>query len=202
MDTKILKDNELLKNLSATGELELRMLEVPEDFYVRYFAKMVVGGGRDQEFQEFEFCSNGRFRYARNFLQGGFFRGKQLRKECFLSPASLRVLKGLVLKSGILQMDDSQWPAPTRESRQEIEIQCQGFHVVFATKLHWSLSHTDIEWKCAHVSEMSKFDELAEDIKRFGKSILDLFGIKPPIASTADRPPRQLEAPQWRAGMV
>ena len=177
MDTKILKDNELLKNLCATGELELRMLEVPEDFYVRYFAKMVVGGGRDQEFQEFEFCSNGRFRFARNFLQGGFFEGKQLRKECFLSQASLRVLKGLVLKSGILQMDDSQWPAPTRESRQEIEIKCQGIHVVFATKLHWSLPHIDAGRKCAHVREMSEFDELAEEIKGFGKSILNFFGI-------------------------
>ena len=39
------------------------MLEVPEDFDVRYFAKMLVGG-RDQEFQELEFCSNGRFRFA------------------------------------------------------------------------------------------------------------------------------------------
>eukprot|EP00435_Cladocopium_sp_Y103_P068707 s612_g32.t1 len=170
METKILKDNELLKNLCATGELELRMLEVPEDFYVRYFAKMVIGGGRDHEFQEFEFCSNGRFRFARNFLQGGFFEGKQLRKECFLSQASLRVLKGLVLKSGILQMDDSQWPAPTRETRQEIEIKCQGTHVVFATKLHWSLPHVDAGRKCAHMSEMSEFDELAEELKGFGKS--------------------------------
>eukprot|EP00438_Fugacium_kawagutii_P033251 Skav210263 [mRNA] locus=scaffold1993:113694:115099:+ [translate_table: standard] len=163
---RILEDHELLKDLcdpNADAKLELGIVEVPEDFYVRYYAKMVLGGGRDQEFQEFEFC--------------GFFEGKQIRKECYLSEASLQVLKTRVLKSGILQMDDGKWPAPTPESRQEIEIKCRQNHVVFATKLHWSLPHIDAGLKCAHVNEMTEFDDLADEIKGFGKSILRLFRV-------------------------
>ena len=175
LGTRILEDNEVLKSLTAENKLDINMIEVPEDFYVRYFAKMLVG--RDREFQEFEFCGNGRFRFARDFLQSGYYEGKQLRKECFLSEATLGVLKSLVLQSGILQQDDSKWPAPSTESRQEIEIKCQGIHVVFATKLHWSLPHVDAGRKCAHLNEMSEFDELAEQIKTFGKSILKLFGV-------------------------
>ncbi|CAK9118070.1 unnamed protein product [Durusdinium trenchii] len=119
-DAQILRDNDILKNVShadAAGAdslhtLELSMLEVSDDFYVRYLAKRTIFGRMemDHEFHEFEFCSSGRFRFARNFLQQGFFQGKRLRKECYLSAASLNVLKSIVLKSGIMQADDADLP--------------------------------------------------------------------------------------------
>ena len=181
-ETRILEDHELVEHLCKSGagsdhKLEVSLVEVLEDFYLRYFAKMVVERSRDQEFQEFEFCGDGRFRFARNFLQRGFFEGKQQRKEIFLSPGSLQVLKNLILKSGILEMDDSQWQAPTKTRRQEIEIKCDGHHVVFATTLRESMSHVDAGWKLADKQDMSEFDALAEDIKAFGKSILNIFGV-------------------------
>eukprot|EP00434_Breviolum_minutum_P015752 symbB.v1.2.013878.t1/scaffold991.1/size149480/13 len=182
-ETRILEDQEIVEHLCKSGrtgsdhKLEVSLVEVLEDFYVRYFAKMVVERSRDQEFQEFEFCGDGRFRFARNFLQRGFFEGKQQRKEIFLSPGSLQVLKNLILKSGILEMDDSQWQAPTKTRRQEIEIKCDGHHVVFATTLRQSMSHVDAGLKLADKQDMSEFDALAEDIKAFGKSILNIFGV-------------------------
>ena len=139
------------------------MVEVSDDFYVRYLARRDFPA--DHELHEFEFCSSGRFRFARDFLQGGFFQGKRLRKECFLSAASLNVLKSIVVKSGILQTDDADLPLPSRHSRQELEIKCEGAHVVFATHLHPSLSHIDGGRRLDHQRSMSDFDAFAEDIK-------------------------------------
>lgn len=187
-DAQILRDNDILKNVShadAAGAdslhtLELSMLEVSDDFYVRYLAKRTIFGRMemDHEFHEFEFCSSGRFRFARNFLQQGFFQGKRLRKECYLSAASLNVLKSIVLKSGIMQADDADLPLPTQQSRQELEIKCEGTHVVLATSLHPSLSHIDGGRRLDHDRNMSDFDTCAEDIKSFGKSILEIFGVQ------------------------
>ena len=152
------------------------MVEVSDDFYVKYSARRDFQD--DHELHEFEFCSSGRFRFARDFLQGGFFQGKKLRKECHLSAASLHVLRGLVLKSGLLQADDADLPLPTRHSRQELENKCEGAHVVLSTQLHPSLSHIDGGRRLDHEHTMSDFDALAEDIKAFGKSILELFGVQ------------------------
>lgn len=177
---KLLSDHEILKHLfsdsSERTTLELRMVEVSDDFYVKYSARRDFHD--DHELHEFEFCSSGRFRFARDFLQGGFFQGKKLRKECHLSAASLHVLRGLVLKSGLLQADDADLPLPTRHSRQELEIKCEGAHVVLSTQLHPSLSHIDGGRRLDHEHTMSDFDALAEDIKAFGKSILELFGVQ------------------------
>ncbi|CAJ1435842.1 unnamed protein product [Effrenium voratum] len=182
-ESTVLSEDETLKNIyspdgasSSNPSLELQLLEVPNDFYVRYFAKKSVGD--DYEFHEFEFCSSGRFRFARNFLQRGFFKGKMLRKECFLSAVSLNALKSIVVKSKITQADDADIPLPTRHSRQELEIKCDGEHVMFATSLHPSLSHIDGGRRLDHVRNMSDLDALAEDIKSFGKTILELFGIQ------------------------
>ncbi|CAE7281919.1 unnamed protein product [Symbiodinium natans] len=195
---KLLQDGELLKNLGASAveppgsskrTLELRMVEASDDFYVRYFARRDFR--EDHELHEFEFCSSGRFRFARDFLQGGFFQGKMLRKECFLSAASLRVLRGMVLKSGILQADDADLPLPTRQSRQELEIKCEGTHVTLATQLHPSLPHIDGGRRLDHERTMSDFDALAEDIKSFGKSILEVFNVQLDGAAVATARPRR-----------
>ena len=123
LGSRILGDDELLSDC-ASGFLELQLIELSEDFYVRYLARRRSGG--DQELHEFEFRSSGRFRFSRDYLQRGFFEGLKLRKECFLSVGSLRVLKGLVLKSSIWSTDEADLALPSEASRQELEIKCEG----------------------------------------------------------------------------
>mmetsp|Transcript_37578 Transcript_37578/g.70060 ORF Transcript_37578/g.70060 Transcript_37578/m.70060 type:complete len:274 (-) Transcript_37578:145-966(-) len=185
LHSTLLGEDEVLEALCSSADgpsqeslpvLKLAMVEVSDEFYVRYFARMALG--RDTEFHEFEFCQDGRFRFARNFLQHGFFRGKQLRKECSLSLASLRVLKKLVLESGMLDTTDDDLPLATRWSRQELEIRHQGRHISFATSLPPSFSHIDAGHTAGQVRSMSHFDVLADDIKTFGKTILDIYGVK------------------------
>ena len=57
--------------------------------------------------------------------------------------------------------------------RDDISLAPHLRHLLLSTSLHPSLSHIDGGRRVAHDRDMSRFDALAEDIKAFGKSILD-----------------------------
>ena len=48
-----------------------------------------------------------------------------------VSPAVMEELKRIVLNSEILNEDDSQWPEPDIEGRQELEIRVNNKHIFF-----------------------------------------------------------------------
>ena len=80
LGSRLLRDDELLSECLSSEPLELNLIEVSDDFYVRYFARR-RSGTVDQELHEFEFRSSGRFRFSRDYLQRGFFKGLKLRKD-------------------------------------------------------------------------------------------------------------------------
>lgn len=48
-----------------------------------------------------------------------------------LSPAVMEEVKRIVVKSEVVNEDDSQWPEPTSEGRQELEILMNNQHIFF-----------------------------------------------------------------------
>mmetsp|Transcript_24808 Transcript_24808/g.60379 ORF Transcript_24808/g.60379 Transcript_24808/m.60379 type:complete len:104 (+) Transcript_24808:176-487(+) len=56
-----------------------------------------------------------------------------IRKEAFVSDAVMAQLKAIVDSSEIMQYDDSKWPEPTTQSKQEIEIVHNNEHISFST---------------------------------------------------------------------
>ncbi|KAI3429759.1 hypothetical protein D9Q98_010072 [Chlorella vulgaris] len=98
------------------------------DFYVRYY----VGhkGKFGHEFLEFEFRPDGKLRYANN---SNYKNDTMIRKECFVSQPVLDELKRIIEDSEIMKEDDSNWPAPDRVGRQELEVVMGSEHISFAT---------------------------------------------------------------------
>lgn len=48
-----------------------------------------------------------------------------------VSPAVMEELKRIVLNSEILNEDDSQWPEPNEDGRQELEILVNNTHIFY-----------------------------------------------------------------------
>jgi protein mago nashi len=61
----------------------------------------------------------------------------------FLSQSTLSELKRIVVESDILKEDDSQWPNPDADGRQELEIVVGSEHISFVTTKIGSL--VDVE---------------------------------------------------------
>lgn len=51
-----------------------------------------------------------------------------------VSPAVMQEVRRIVEKSEICKEDDSQWPEPNDEGRQELEVIMDGTHVFFTVR--------------------------------------------------------------------
>ena len=116
------------------------------DFYLRY--NISHKGNYGFEFLEFEFMPNGRLRYGNN----SNYKGDGLiRKEVYVTPIVLEELKKIIRESKILNQDDSNWPKPEANRRQELEIIQDNTFLLLPVKLLllWKLRKVMIleDWK-------------------------------------------------------
>lgn len=136
------------------------------DFYVRYY----VGhkGQFGHEFLEFEFRPNGRVRYANN---SRYKNDTMVRKEMYVHPNVMKEVQRIVEVSEILDQDDSLWPKPDSEGRQELEILTRDRHVCFTTSKIGSI----LEINASEDAEgLGCFYYLVQDLKCFIFSLLGL----------------------------
>jgi len=143
-----------------------------DEFYVRYY----VGhkGKFGHEFLEFEFRPDGQLRYANN---SNYKKDTMIRKEVVVNKAVVQELKRVIEDSEILKEDDSQWPAPDRVGRQELEIVCGSEHISFVTSKIGSL--VDVE-DSKDSEGLKIFYFLVQDLRCFVFSLIGLhFKIKP-----------------------
>lgn len=98
-------------------------------FYCRYYVGHI--GKFGHEWLEFELGDNGRtLRYSNN---SSYKQATQLKKQATVAPIVRDEMARLVVESGILDVDDTNWPAPDRGGRQELEIVCSGVHMSLST---------------------------------------------------------------------
>lgn len=95
----------------------------------------------------------------------------------YLSPTTLSALKSIVVDSDILKEDDSQWPAPDSDGRQELEVVVGADHISFVTTKIGSLA--DVEGS-KDAEGLKGFYFLIQDIRAMIFSLISLhWKIKP-----------------------
>jgi Mago nashi protein len=90
--------------------------------------------------QEFEITSDGKLRYANN---SRYKNETMIRKEAFLSKSVIDEVKRIIRESEITAEDDSNWPQPDRDGRQELEIKIGKEHISF--NVRFSIMTTQYE---------------------------------------------------------
>ncbi|KRX03682.1 Mago nashi protein [Pseudocohnilembus persalinus] len=143
-----------------------------EEFYCRYY----VGhkGAYGHEFLEFEFRSDGRLRYANN---SNYKSDVLIRKEVYVSPIVLGEVKRIIQDSEILKEDDSNWPAPDKVGRQELEIKIGNKNISFTTSKIGSVLEVQ---ESKDPEGLRTFFYLNQDLKSMVFSLIGLhFRIKP-----------------------
>lgn len=151
-----------------------------DEFYLRYY----VGhkGKFGHEFLEFEFRPDGRLRYANNSqYKGGSNKSdstnSMIRKEVYVGEGVLSEVKRIVKESEIVREDDSHWPEPDRDGRQEFEVVLGDTHISFATAKIGSL--LDVQ-ESKDPEGLRIFYYLVQDLKCLAFSLMGLhFRIKP-----------------------
>lgn len=151
-----------------------------DEFYLRYY----VGhkGKFGHEFLEFEFRPDGRLRYANNSqYKGGSNKSdstnSMIRKEVYVGEVVLSEVKRIVKESEIVREDDSHWPEPDRDGRQEFEVVLGDTHISFATAKIGSL--LDVQ-ESKDPEGLRIFYYLVQDLKCLAFSLMGLhFRIKP-----------------------
>lgn len=143
-----------------------------EEFYVRYY----VGhkGKFGHEFLEFEFRPDGILRYANN---SRYKKATMIRKQCKVTSAVLGEVKRIVKLSEITQENDTNWPTPKDEGRQELEIVMDNEHISFVTAKIGSLVDVD---DSRDPDGLKLFYFLVQDLKCLAFSLIGMhFKIKP-----------------------
>lgn len=142
------------------------------DFYLRYY----VGhrGKFGHEFLEFELHHDGQLRYANN---SHYKNDNIIRKEAHVSKSVIDEFQRIIEESELLREDDSNWPAPDRVGRQELEIVIGSEHLSFCTTKIGSL--LDLEGS-SDPEGIRIFYYLIQDLKCFVFSLIGLhFKINP-----------------------
>nr|CUU98896.1 hypothetical transcript [Hymenolepis microstoma] len=115
-----------------------------------------------------------KLRYANN---SNYKNDTMIRKEATVSKAVMEELKRIILESDIMSEDDSNWPAPDRVGRQELEIVCGDEHISFTTSKIGSLVEINT---CKDPEGLHTFYYLVQDLKCLVFSLIGLhFKIKP-----------------------
>lgn len=151
-----------------------------DEFYLRYYTGHQ--GKFGHEFLEFEFRPDGRLRYANNSqYKGGSNKSdstnSMIRKEVYVGEVVLSEVKRIVKESEIVREDDSHWPEPDRDGRQEFEVVLGDTHISFATAKIGSL--LDVQ-ESKDPEGLRIFYYLVQDLKCLAFSLMGLhFRIKP-----------------------
>jgi len=143
-----------------------------DDFSVRYY----IGhkGKFGHEFLEFEFRPDGLLRYANN---SNYKNDRMIRKEVNVNMVVLKELRRVIEESEIMKKDDSNWPAPDRIGRQELEIVCGDEHISFVTSKIGSVVEAD---QSKDADGLKVFYYLVQDIRCMVASLMALhFKIRP-----------------------
>lgn len=96
--------------------------------YFRYYVGHV--GRHGNEFLEFDINSEGVLKYANN---SNYRKDTIIKKQCKISASVLQEMKRLILESHLLECDDSSWPEPDRNGRQELEVHVGNTHLSLVT---------------------------------------------------------------------
>jgi Mago nashi protein len=91
------------------------------------------------EMQEFEITSDGKLRYANN---SRYKNETMIRKEAYLSKSVIEEVKRIIRDSEITAEDDSNWPQPDRDGRQELEIKIGKEHISFNVSSSIMITYT------------------------------------------------------------
>ncbi|GAA6012418.1 hypothetical protein JCM10207_007080 [Rhodosporidiobolus poonsookiae] len=141
------------------------------DLYLRYYAGHV--GSYGHEFIEFE-ISQGRLRFA---LNSNYRNESLIRREMFLSPATIAEFQRIVDESEVVKEDDANWPKKNVVGKQELEIKSGNYHISFETAKIGSL--VDVQ-NSDDPEGLRVFYYLVQDLKIFVYSLISLhFKIKP-----------------------
>ncbi|GAA5837044.1 hypothetical protein JCM11251_004482 [Rhodosporidiobolus azoricus] len=147
------------------------MAAVSNDLYLRYYSGHV--GSYGHEFIEFE-ISQGRLRFA---LNSNYRNEGLIRREMFLSPATLSEFKRIVEESEVVKEDDAKWPKKNVVGKQELEVKVGNYHISFETAKIGSL--VDVQ-NSDDPEGLRVFYYLVQDLKIFVYSLISLhFKIKP-----------------------
>lgn len=141
---------------------------------VRHCSSVGHKGKFGHEFLEFEFRPDGLLRYANN---SNYKKDTMIRKEVWVTPSVLNEVRRIVEESEVLKEDDSQWPAPDANGRQELEVVCGSQHINFVTTKIGSL--VDVEGS-KDAEGLKVFYFLVQDLRCLVFSLIGLhFKIKP-----------------------
>jgi len=100
-----------------------------------------------------------------------------IRKEVYVSEIVLKELKKVIEDSEILKEDDSNWPAPDKIGRQELEIRLGKTHISFTTSKIGSFVEVQ---ESKDPEGLRVFYFLVQDLKCLVFSLIGLhFRIKP-----------------------
>ena len=163
-------NNDVKEEVNPSGD-EIEMEEIDTDtFYLRYY----IGhqGRYGHEFMEITISDDGVLRYSNI---SNYKKAASIQKEVRLSTIVVDEFKKMIEKSKIMQSDDSEWPEPDANGKQEIEIVSQGHHISFLCNKFTSSA------ELRNASEdLWSFYYLTQDLKVFVFSIISLhFKVKP-----------------------
>nr|CAG8536342.1 344_t:CDS:2 [Entrophospora candida] len=131
-----------------------------EEFYIRYYTGHK--GRYGHEFLEFEFCADGRCRYANH---SNYRNDSLIRKEMYVSPLMMKELKE------IIKENDHRWPKKNVVGRQELEIRLGNEHISFETAKIGSL--VDVQ-ESEDPEGLRSFYYLVQDLKCLVFSLISL----------------------------
>ncbi|GAA6034232.1 hypothetical protein JCM8097_003798 [Rhodosporidiobolus ruineniae] len=142
-----------------------------DPFYLRYYSGHV--GSYGHEFIEFE-IAQGRLRFA---LNSNYRNEGLIRREIYLSQATLNEFKRIVEESEVTKEDDAAWPKKNVVGKQELEVKLGNYHISFETAKIGSL--VDVQ-NSDDPEGLRVFYYLVQDLKIFVYSLISLhFKIKP-----------------------
>jgi len=123
---------------------------------------------------EFEISSDGKLRYANNSNYKNDF---MIRKEVMLSASVIEEIKRIIRESEVTKGDDSKWPAPNRDGKQELEIKLDREHISFTSAKIGSLMNVQ---DSEDPEGYRNYYYLIQDLKCLILSLISLhFKIKP-----------------------
>ncbi|KAK8790925.1 hypothetical protein WA158_005556 [Blastocystis sp. Blastoise] len=143
-----------------------------EDFYIRYY-----NGHKGQygnEYMQFEFHADGQFIYENN---SSYKSEQMIRKKANVNKIVIDEVKRLIRESQVSQEDDSNWPQPNDDGRQDLECVIDNVHFYFTcSKIN---SMADIQ-KSKDPEGLRSFFYLVQDLKCLVISLIGLhYKIKP-----------------------
>eukprot|EP00744_Colponema_vietnamica_P014696 GILI01020570.1.p1 GENE.GILI01020570.1~~GILI01020570.1.p1 ORF type:complete len:166 (-),score=31.74 GILI01020570.1:54-551(-) len=164
-----------MTELQAVAEEVVKFDNEPmtaEFHHLRYYVGHVTKFGT--EFLEFELRADGMLRYAN---QSNYRKDPIIKKQTRVSPAVIEEVKRLVVSSQVLTCDDSKWPEPDRDGKQELDVRIGNTHVSFSTN---KISQDRAIKESADPEGLAAFTYLVQEIKDLTLTLLSLhFKLKP-----------------------